>query len=60
MSAADVEQLARDPDWQVRQAVAEREDLPPGLLWQLAEDENLWVRQAIAGHPHLPPELVAR
>jgi uncharacterized protein (DUF2336 family) len=46
--------LARDPDPEVRRALATREDVRPEVLYFLAEDAAPAVRRAIAANPATP------
>lgn len=43
--------LARDENWLVRHAVAERQDAPTSALRELADDVDERVRVLVAGHP---------
>lgn len=55
--------LARDPDPQVRQALAMRGDVAPEILYYLAADTAAAVRGALAGNPATPGQadlLLAR
>ncbi|CAM5259744.1 hypothetical protein [Streptomyces avidinii] len=57
---APTQELATDPDSDVREAVAVHPDLPAGLRDQLAEDPDIFVRNAIAARADTPAVMRER
>ncbi|MCL6526889.1 MAG: hypothetical protein K6T57_08390 [Thermaceae bacterium] len=55
----DLERLAGDEDWRVRQAVAENPRIRSGVLEALATDPDADVRKAVARHPQVSAASLA-
>lgn len=53
-------ELASNPDWQVRAAVAQNPSTPEGLLRSLAADPDEGVRSYTARNPHTPEDVHER
>ena len=51
---AEAKEIVRNPDPAVRQALANRTDVQPEILYYLAEDGTAAVRRAIAANPTTP------
>ena len=58
LSLATFTQLARDPTFEVRVALARRDDTPAGVRQILAHDSDVRTRHAVAIHPQTPPRLL--
>lgn len=52
--------LAHDTHWDVRQVIAFRSDLSPDILEHLSQDEDMFVRVAIAENKSLTGEIVSK
>jgi len=55
-----LEQLAQDPDVDVRTGVARNPNTPPPILIHLAQDPSTHVRWGVAGNVNTPPDVLAR
>jgi len=53
LSLSEYQELANDPDWQVRFNLAWQEELPYEIVQQLARDEDVLIQNQIAFFPHL-------
>ena len=60
LSLATFTRLARDPQFEVRVALARRNDTPASVREILAYDSDVRTRHAVAIHPQTPPRLLEK
>ena len=53
-----LEDLSRDEDYRVREAVAKNPNTSPEILENLSHDEDQFVREAVAYNSNTPPEVL--
>ena len=49
----------RRESWRVRQAIAQRPDIPDNILAQLSHDRRRTIRETVAKHPNVPVTILA-
>ncbi len=59
ISAEKMKELAANPDWRMREALARNPELPPELIAEMSKDSDYDVRLAIANHPEVLAENLA-
>ena len=57
--ASTLAALSKDPDWEVRSAVARNPSTPKETLVAMSGDENMAVRMMVARNPKTPQDVVA-
>ncbi len=58
LSAEQIRELAQSKNYLVREAVAQRDDCPLGVIFTLAQDDKPSVRALLAANPIIPGGIV--
>ena len=57
-SIAELRELAKDIDWQIRECVAKNRNTPPAVLIELSTDVDVPVRHRVGNNPYTPREVL--